>query len=186
MLKNFDLDNERADEPILRANPSFTKLDIRSDITRRVEVIYALASQFWPQATLPLPTIDFDLRGVIAGKAFYSSYRLQFNAPLAADNRDEFLDQTVPHECAHLIARTLYGSIAPHGKEWKYVMVQLGARPARCHSYDVETHRRSTRHIYHCACQEHALSTRLHNQIQAGQRRHCLRCNQTVQPGPRK
>jgi SprT protein len=65
------------------------------------------------------------------------------------------VNQTVPHEMAHLIAYAVFGTrIKPHGHEWKYVMRVLGKEPNRCHRLDTTSVRKVrkavTRITFHC------------------------------------
>jgi SprT protein len=89
------------------------------------------------------------------------------------------LRQTVPHECAHLIARTIFGvHIKPHGNEWKTVMVQLGANPKRCHSYDTSnsTVYQKSKFVYECRCQKHVVGPTRHKKMLKGLRYTCRNC----------
>ncbi len=80
---------------------------------------------------VPLGKICFDLRGTAAGMVLFPHSKppiIRYNPILLKHNRHAFLTQTLPHEVAHLVARTLHGkSIRPHGREWKAVMNFFGA-----------------------------------------------------------
>jgi len=139
---------------------------------------------------LPVPRVDvrFDLRGQAAGQARLPSRGrpvIRYNAQLLLQNGPRFLQRTVPHETAHVIAYRLHGRhIRPHGPEWKAVMALFGADSRRCHDYDVSTlpRRRLTRHRYRCDCREHALTSIRHNRIVAGQVYLCRSCGQALRP----
>lgn len=85
------------------------------------------------------PTLSFDLRGTTAGQAFPAKHHIRLNGQLLNENVEEFIEQTVGHEWAHLAAIHLHGpKIRAHGPEWKNVMVKMGLDPARCHTYKTQ------------------------------------------------
>lgn len=88
------------------------------------------------------PTLSFDLRGTTAGQAFPGKHHIRLNGQLLNENVEEFIEQTVGHEWAHLVAIHLHGpKIRAHGPEWKNVMVKMGLDPARCHTYNTNNAR---------------------------------------------
>ena len=84
------------------------------------------------------PEISFDLRGMAAGQANYRENKIRLNRELLKKHEIDFIEQTVPHEYAHLVAYRKFGKrIRPHGKEWRSVMLALGAEPHRTNNYRV-------------------------------------------------
>ena len=91
-------------------------------LNARVEACYRQAEHFF-QRSFPRPTVSFRLRGQKAGVAHLDENLLRFNPQLYRENREHFLEQTVAHEVAHLIAHQLFGPrIRPHGEEWQLIM----------------------------------------------------------------
>ena len=133
--------------------------------------------------------IRFDLRGRAAGQARYSArgpWIIRYNAILLRENPESFLAETIPHEVAHLVTFLRHGPrVRPHGPEWRAIMAQLGAKPERCHRYDLSRiPGRATRvFTYHCACGEHQLTSIRHHRILAGQTYLCRRCAAPLRPG---
>jgi SprT protein len=133
--------------------------------------------------------IRFDLRGKTAGQVRIRSrgqYLIRYNLELLKRGGIDFIDRTVPHEVAHVLAYHRYGPrIRPHGQEWQRIMRQFGAEPSRCHDYDVSglSARQLTYFHYHCSCMEHQLSSIRHNKFAKGQRYRCRRCGETLRPG---
>ncbi len=81
----------------------------------RIEACYQQAETFFGR-TFPHPESRLDLRGLSAGSACPARNRLRFNPQLYRENREDFLQQTVAHEVAHLLASQLAGPhIRPHG-----------------------------------------------------------------------
>ena len=140
------------------------------------------------EISLPDVEIQFDLRDKSAGMVRFpesGNPLIRYNSLLLAENRETFLAQTVPHEVAHIVARTLYGPlISPHGIEWKSVMHFFGAEGRRCHQYDTSraTARRLRLYVYRCDCSEHQLTSIRHNRIRTGQIYCCRSCGQPVRP----
>jgi SprT protein len=131
---------------------------------------------------LPEPEVRFDLHGKAAGMAVFYAKRKQvirYNQRMLAENGLAFIEQTVPHEVAHLVARVIYGNrIRPHGKEWRAVMKLFNAEPVRCHNFSTpQGNRRRMRYFaYRCACSAHQLSAIRHNRTLAGATYLCRRC----------
>ncbi len=127
--------------------------------------------------------IKFDLTGKAAGMAVFPHRAkpvIRFNALLLNENQEDFLKRTVPHEVAHIIARSFFGKrIRPHGTEWRQVMQLFGAEASRCHNYDVSrsSQRRLKRFPYRCECRTHELSSIRHNRVLQGQHYHCVKCS---------
>ena len=112
---------------------------------------------------------------------------LRYNPVLLRENPRRFIQQTVAHEVAHLVARRIHGSrIRPHGREWQAVMREFGVEPRRCHDFDTtrSTLRRLRRFRYHCDCSEHQITTIRHNRVLAGQRYLCRRCGEALRQTP--
>ena len=125
------------------------------------------------------PVISFDLKGQAAGQANYRENKIRFNRQLLEKYTPEFVDQTVPHEFAHLVAYQKFGRrIRPHGMEWKRVMEAFGVDPARTHSFDVAPTRRLKRFHYRCHCpgSDYQLSSIRHNRVQRGGIYLCRKC----------
>ena len=139
---------------------------------------YLIAERLYGCA-FELPSIRWDLCGLYAGRADVRQNVIRFNQTPLSENLDDFLRQTVPHEVAHLVNRTLNGQfVRPHGQEWKSIMQAFGLAPLRCHSYRVENSRvvKQRRHTYRCECREHSISQTTHNRIQKGWRYSCRFC----------
>ncbi len=137
---------------------------------------------------MPAPRVEirFDLRGRAAGQAQLPTRGrpvIRYNPQLLHENGERFLQRTVPHESAHIIAFRLHGlRIRPHGDEWKAVMELFGADSRRCHDYDLSAvpGRRYTHHPYRCGCREHSLTSIRHNRIQMGKVYLCRSCGKKL------
>lgn len=118
------------------------------------------------------PEILFDLRGCVAGRAYWIHNKIRYNLGLAIDNYDDFMKETCFHEAAHIITNLYFNRRVIHGKEWKWVMCEvLRVEPQRCHNYDVSKHRvkKRRRFVYDCHCSENCMcGPKHHNMIQRG------------------
>lgn len=142
---------------------------------------------------LRIPTLQasirFDLQGRSAGQARLAARGpalIRYNATLLRANPEDFLDSTVPHEVAHLVAFARHGPrIRPHGAEWVEIMRHFGAEPTRCHAYDVTGLKtRALRELdYHCTCRGHRLTSIRHHRVLAGQTYICRQCGSPLRPG---
>ena len=125
------------------------------------------------------PEISFDLMGMAAGQANYRKNKIRLNRELLEKYKSDFIEQTVPHEYAHLVAYRKFGNrIRPHGKEWRWIMQALGAEPRRTHNYRVSPARKCRRFTYQCNCpgKDYQLTSIRHNRIKKGNHYFCSKC----------
>lgn len=134
---------------------------------------------------LPKAAIDYSLRGRCAGQARIDcngATCLRINQQLLAENFDDFLKHTIPHEVAHLVvnwqARKKRQRPRPHGPEWQAVMQQCyGLEAHRCHAYQTTPARVVPRaFLYTCNCREHRLTSIMHNRISRSYQALCRSC----------
>lgn len=155
------------------------------DAVRRAE---QRARNFY-RLELPPAVIDFSLRGRCAGQAKVDRAGrtwLRINSQLLAENHDDFLNQTIPHEVAHLVvnwqARSRTRRPRPHGPEWQAVMEDcFGLVAQRCHSYPTTPARVVPRpFVYACNCREHRLTSIMHKRLVRSTRAFCKACRTTL------
>lgn len=114
---------------------------------------------------MPYPTIMYKVRGTCGGKAHLREWAVNFNEGLLVDNLSEYLNQTVPHEVAHLVdfrkhgiqyKRTRRGPVqVAHGATFYKIMRDFGVKEKRTHSMDVskvKQTRKTTKYVYTCTC----------------------------------
>lgn len=116
----------------------------------KVKETWQKAYNIWGVGVGAIPVVEMNARLTsTAGRAFMLTAknkqdfpnmveRMDFSCFLMQNNWNDFLAQTVPHECAHFIALRIY-SDENHGKGFKYVMQELGCRVERCHSYQTKS-----------------------------------------------
>lgn len=113
---------------------------IHKRIEGKILDILLLAQKIYNQP-FEIPTLEYRQMGRVAGQAWFSSWKIELNPDFLNNGHlEDMINQTLPHELAHLISKKVYGSVlgGGHGRFWKSVMVQLGLRPDRCHSYSLD------------------------------------------------
>ncbi|WP_413737099.1 SprT family zinc-dependent metalloprotease [Sodalis sp. RH21] len=125
----------------------------------------------------PEPAIAYKQRGTSAGTAWLDQWEIRLNPVLLLANQETFIDEVIPHELAHLLVYRQFGRVAPHGKEWRWMMTHvLHTEPRRTHDFDLATIRTHT-YRYLCSCQTHDLTVRRHNRILRGEAQYrCRHC----------
>lgn len=86
-------------------------------------------------------SIRFDLRGRSAGQAGRIGNKLMIRLNIdmmAGEGWEHVLNETIPHEIAHLVCFSNPALGRNHDKGWKRVCVALGGNGERCHSEKVE------------------------------------------------
>jgi len=99
-----------------------------------------------------------------SGQFSWGDRQVELHTELLVAGREEHRDQTLLHETAHLIIALLFpesrfkhSRIKSHGREWKTVMRQLGARDDRCsnHEFMKEHKAKKAKLMYACQrCEE--------------------------------
>jgi SprT protein len=130
--------------------------------------------------THEMPTISFDLKGQTAGYAWYQKNHIQLNGDLLMKETEDMIEDTLPHEFAHIASYKFYGRDGVgHGRNWKWTMIRLGLEPKRCHNYEVTPAKIHQKFNYTCDCPGtiHKIGKNVHNKIQSGlSPRYCKRC----------
>ena len=109
------------------------------------------------------PKISYKSKGSIAGSAVLNRWEIQLNITMLCENEENFIEEVVPHELAHLITFQIYGKVKPHGKEWQYIMSEIMKLPPKVtHNFNFKR----KEYVYICNCQEHYLSSIRHNKIE--------------------
>ncbi|CDG18836.1 SprT family zinc-dependent metalloprotease [Xenorhabdus doucetiae] len=150
-------------------------LSLQQAVMRTLRQKLTQASYFLQQK-FPEPQITYQQRGTIAGSARLQEWEIRLNPILLIENQQTFIDEVIPHELAHLLAYHQFGKVAPHGKEWCFIMETIFEVPAkRTHPFSVHSVR-SQIFIYYCRCQQHELTIRQHNKVLRG--KICYICRQ--------
>lgn len=128
---------------------------------------WLIALKEWKKelANKEMPIIELNPRlKTTAGRAWYDRNYIDLSAELYEKNKASFINDTVPHELAHIIAKIVYDSNG-HDNSWYYVYFKLtGKEASRLHSYKVER----KVYIYTCNCgKQHNLTIGRHRVLLA-------------------
>lgn len=87
------------------------------------------------------PRIVYNVRGATAGWAHSSRNLIRLNPFFLMHEKTalDMLDDTIPHECAHIFTHILYPRASAHGAEWTQIfqLIAPNATFKRTHDYDV-------------------------------------------------
>lgn len=143
------------------------------------------AVELWPdRIEFPQHTTSFDLKGRVAGWASTNlgdgSTEMRLNVVALSDEtmRDYIINQTIPHEVAHMVASKLHGRGVGHGFMWKNIMLKFGKPPTTTHNLPLPRARKTKRYEYVCACRTYWLGKNRHYKLQNNPRYYqpCLTC----------
>ena len=109
-------------------------------IRARCREVFARAHQLYPHLNFDHVNIRFDLKGRAAGQAMRvrNQYTVRFNQDmLTREAFDHMLNDTVPHEIAHIVCFMDPRLGNNHDSRWAAVCRALGGTGERCHSEEV-------------------------------------------------
>tara|TARA_R110000851_G_scaffold218427_4_gene371351 strand:+ start:1071 stop:1646 length:576 start_codon:yes stop_codon:yes gene_type:complete len=150
----------------------------RTAAVNRVKEVMQLARDSFPRFTLAnsdLPIVFFKT-GSSAGHVKYTSlgwgkqvFNLELNTVGFESDFDQMMDDTIPHEIAHVVEAFIHGE-SSHGPRWNRIAKQLGCSGERCHEMDMsKATRKRNRAIYIATCGTTVKVTmNRHNKIQKG------------------
>jgi SprT protein len=114
--------------------------------------------------------MDIQANSGRAGTASIAPRRLiRINPTIYRNHPQHVVNETCPHEVAHLVAFDLYGRSGwGHGRGWKNVMRAIGQKPERCHNLLVQ--KDLNKPIYECSrCKKQAIvGPTAHRRVQGG------------------
>jgi SprT protein len=126
------------------------------------------------EATYDIKLLDirFDLKGRAAGMAVQrgGQYAMRFNATMMLNEAwDHIINNTVPHELAHIICMYAPRYGKGHDSGWKRVCASLGGNAQRCHNEVTEPSRKVRRYAYVATCGTAITLTQVrHNKVRLG------------------
>jgi len=156
-------------------------LELKLKIMKETEYVITKYNNILEEDVLDYNNIEFDwdLSGVVAGRADVKRKILKINLILAKENFEDYLTQTLPHEIVHLIQSIKYPKAKQwHGKEFRYLLRIGGYREETYHDYDISSVVKETKknNLYKCSCRNHYLSNYQCNKIRAGYPLYCKIC----------
>lgn len=153
-------------------------------VTRKVSDCAAFARQVFPILNdWPIPTVEYSNMISYAAIANVKLNRIKISILYLREQENETLNDTIPHEIAHIVADKLYGkNIKPHGKEWYNIAVMLGSSgKVTCERLQIITPRSRRNFQLFCGCKVGPLVSRiLVERIKSGDEYLCPTCRETV------
>lgn len=140
------------------------------EVQAKVAALIAQANQRY-NIVLPPVEVRFDLEGRSAGQAGVKQgrYYLRFNSSMMQRSSwDHIINDTVPHEVAHLVCFYKPTLGRQHNPGWKQVCRYLGGSGLRCHSEEVVYSRGQTYAYTTSTGAVINLSQIMHHKIQKG------------------
>lgn len=117
-----------------------------------------------------MPELYWKQIGRAAGRAYLTKGYIVLNPDYCKNHLDDMLNDTLPHELAHMYVAQKCGLRADrgHGPHWKSMMRNcFGLNPKRTHSFSLEgvKTRGGMTYTYRCGCRIHELSRTKHNRM---------------------
>lgn len=133
---------------------------------------------------IPFEGVRFFHKSSTAGYVVPAKSNIVYlNYDFVKNNLGYFLQQTIPHEVAHLFARAIQVKKrkleGPHGRTWKSIMRNVyGIEPERTHDLDpIQSPSSRKKHKYICNCMKHLLTDACHRKVQNGTKNYrCVKC----------
>ena len=142
----------------------------KQEVEAKVATLIKKAEELF-DTKLPPIELRFDVRGRVAGWAGskWGSYFMRFNVDMMMNSSwDHLLNDTVPHELAHIVCFVNPRLGRNHDQGWKRVCRMLGGNGQRCHNEQVEYANGKT--FYYTTSTGHVvtLSSQIHRKVQQG------------------
>lgn len=155
-----------------------TLADLKKQVQAKVDETVLKIERMYNVVFRSKIIIRYDINSArLGGLAIYATNTIRLNEHFLEKYADEYINQTVVHEVAHLGIYHVYHlagrRVGAHGPEWKNMMIRLGAEARRCHYYkaDEGVGRKRARYTYICSvCQgELSVGPKHHAAMQRGQ-----------------
>lgn len=145
-------------------------------VTARIKEVCRMANQLFRVDLKDLLTVEIRNCGTAAGKASCRRYgnsvvdlTLILNAQLVNEQDvSKLLEDTIPHEIAHLVCYVRPELGKNHDRGWRRVCIMLGGSGDRCHRYDLEKARKTRKAVYNINGNPTHIGLTVHKRIQSG------------------
>lgn len=123
-----------------------------------------------------VPRLVYRKMGRCAGQASVFRNTIELSTDFLREYPEDMINDTIPHEFAHIVADKTASRRVGHSAPWKQCMRVFGLAPERCHSYDIAKVSPGGNYMYKCKCGEFPFSKRRHNQVRRGKLYTCRKC----------
>ena len=168
---------------VLRKRGAVDSFPRKAEFIQHVKACFAKARTSFSGFTIPDSEIPilFVANGRAAGRVRWktqlgrTTYNIEFNIDAINKDWDEMVNETIPHEVAHIVDHVYRGK-TNHDRFWAMFCHTLGGNANRTHSIPVEKARKTMKYRYVASCgTEVWLTTQMHNKVQIGQLRRLSR-----------
>lgn len=142
------------------------------EFTRLVYAKLEEAAEMFGLEALYNVDVRFNVRGQVGGRARYTADKqlvLEFNPEAVVKYWDDMVENTIPHEVAHLVCFVNPKLGRNHNRGWQTVCYRLGGSTNRCHAYVLEKAKTVRQFLYrNVNGKEQVFKTTRHNKMQKG------------------
>lgn len=159
---------------------------LKQQLEAKMSEVYAQAARVYGRDFPKIP-VRYDLKGRVAGsfcRRMGGQMYFRMNMEALTKYTEHFLANVVVHEFAHYAAFILYGPKVGHGQPWRKTMIQLGAKPSRCHTYDLTPARITSKFNVYCACGTLPVSATIVRKMTLGATYRCRKCKTRLSSAP--
>jgi SprT protein len=154
-------------------------VDVNSFIIEVYRQLDAAIAKYDLPITRHMVRVVCNIRGGVAGYAERitpTQYRLRFNHEAILKYPDQMVNDTIPHEIAHIVCYVNPQLGKDHDDGWKRVCRELGGDDSRCHDMVLTKAKEVPRYKYTMPDgREYNLAGKQHNAIQNGTRQYTCR-----------
>jgi SprT protein len=161
------------------------------EVQHELSKYWKLLKQHFPRISIPEPKVRLVDLGKVGGRAYFAQNVVELNIHFLQTAEKEMIEQTLPHELAHLATFDLFPrSKQAHGPEFRHVLGAISHNTDTYHKMNVEDIKglskqikTKTRYLYRCGCpdKKHAITPVTHNRIKKGAvHLQCRNCRQPI------
>ena len=153
-------------------------IDKHNSVCRLAERVYGV--------DLSKVNVTFDLKGKSAGRAgvrgnfFDRKYYIQYNPQAMQHDSNHGINNTIPHEIAHIVCFMNPKLGRNHDFGWKTVCERLGGNGERCHDLTLTNGKKTTKYLYNVEGVDIRIGAKVHNKIQNGCTTYRLKANKAT------
>lgn len=150
-----------------------TQITLQQQVDAKIKEVIAKAAELY-NLDLSKVAVQWNLKGSAAGMASWRgypdnrTYKVRFNSDMACQNPDDMVEDTIPHEYAHIVCFMNPGLGSNHDYAWARVCRALGGTGGRTHDNNVVYGNGRTYEYTATNGKTYRLSEQRHKKVQQG------------------
>ena len=150
-----------------------TQITLQQRVDAKIKEVIAKAAELY-NLDLSKVAVQWNLKGRAAGMASWRgypvnrTYKVRFNSDMARQNPDDMVEDTIPHEYAHIVCFMNPSLGSNHDYGWARVCRALGGTGGRTHDNDVVYGNGRTYEYTATNGKTYRLSEQRHKKVQQG------------------